>query len=200
MGKSSPTTLYLVRHCQYYPENIIPGRSPRVGLSTEGKRCAQKLAEYFSDKHTEVIYTSPLLRCRQTAQIIGKKIGLAPHLSKLILEVKSPIQGMSQSVFKKLGGLIYYLPLHKKHGESLNSVFYRVKKFVDRLLKHHQGKNIIIVSHGDPIMILIYGLVDGNPHLHLQKTRPYIPKGGVIRLVFRGQNLDSFQQIFPLIS
>lgn len=200
MGKSQKTTIYLVRHCEYTPEASIPGRLPGVGLSLLGKACAQKLGEFFSQHHITFIYTSPLLRTRQTAQIIGKNIGLIPHLSKQILEVKSPIQGMPQSVFKKWGGLMYHHPLHKKQGESLNSVFYRVKKFIALVINRHTGKNIIIVSHGDPIMLTIYGLVDHNPTLLLKKTRPYISKGGVMRLIFRGQLLDSCQQVFPLVS
>ncbi len=194
------TTIYLVRHCDYKIINDLVARHlPGVGLSTTGKNQAQKLSQYFKSKHIQAIYTSPLLRTRQTAQAIAQAVNKRPKNNSLLIEVKSPIKKITHQELT-LYDFIYDHPKHSPKGETRQEVYERMQKYTNLMLKKHPGENIIAVSHGDPIMLLVYGLVDQNLDFHAQKTRPYIPKGGMFRLIFRGNRLDSCEQMFSLIS
>jgi probable phosphoglycerate mutase len=58
--------LLLIRHA--LPERIDPGNGPAdPGLSPEGARQAQALAEWLVPEGPDAIYTSPLRRARETA-------------------------------------------------------------------------------------------------------------------------------------
>jgi broad specificity phosphatase PhoE len=84
--------MYLLRHCDYdNPRTILPGRLP-VELSEQGKRRAQELQQFFADKEIAAIYSSAVLRCRQTVEIIAdKKIPI--FYDARLLETLSAYQG-----------------------------------------------------------------------------------------------------------
>ncbi len=71
MSDNQQTTISLIRHGQVYnPGRVIYGRLPGFGLSNVGKRQVESTAEYLRLTNLAVIYSSPLLRARETADII----------------------------------------------------------------------------------------------------------------------------------
>lgn len=74
----SKSVLYLARHGK--TDQNIPGitrHDPDTPLNEVGKRESEKLAQHFLDKEIEpTIYTARDVRCKQTAIIIGKALGL----------------------------------------------------------------------------------------------------------------------------
>lgn len=65
--------VYLVRHCK---PNLPSDSSICIGvtdipLNEEGFEQAEKLKRYFSDKNIKAIYSSPLIRAKETAEIIA---------------------------------------------------------------------------------------------------------------------------------
>ena len=65
---------YFFRHGQSVGNKLgIAGRKPSANLTTIGKKQAQKLSEFLSDKSLEIIYSSPLKRAVDTAHIVAKK-------------------------------------------------------------------------------------------------------------------------------
>jgi hypothetical protein len=84
--------IYLIRHGEYAnPRNILPGRLP-VPLSDKGNKQVKKLAVFFQDKDIEKIYSSAVLRCKQTSEIVsGGKIPI--KFDKRLLETHSAYQG-----------------------------------------------------------------------------------------------------------
>ena len=71
-------TVYLVRHGQ--PDTGFPGQKVCLGrkdvpLTHEGEKQAERLARWFRGKELSGMYTSPLARCRQTAEILAAKSG-----------------------------------------------------------------------------------------------------------------------------
>lgn len=67
--------LLLLRHAQstWNAQKRWQGRADPP-LSLDGRRSAEAVASHFSD--VGAIYTSPLLRARETAEIIGKVLGV----------------------------------------------------------------------------------------------------------------------------
>lgn len=149
------TKIYFVRHGEVHnPEKIWYGRFPFYCLSVNGKLQIENTAEYLMDKNIDIIYSSPLLRTRQSAEILRRKLGLSKiHFSKEILEVKSSLQGQPEVYLASINYDIFASAGNKITGETLEDLSRRMQRFVTRVTKLHKGKRIIVVSHGDPIMI-----------------------------------------------
>jgi broad specificity phosphatase PhoE len=195
--KKKMTTIYLARHGQYQnPKKVAPFRLPGFPLSQKGKQQSRKLADYLSNKKITHIYSSPLIRCRQTANIIAGKLHLKPQFSRLIIEIDSPWQGTSKSRFDSWWYNSTTHPFHLKHGgETLDQVVKRTTRFIKKILTKHPNKNLLVVSHGEPIMLMIHQFVDHDPSKYHQATRPLIPKAGFAKLEFQKDKLTNFTQI-----
>ncbi|HEV7215896.1 MAG TPA: histidine phosphatase family protein, partial [Chloroflexota bacterium] len=88
------TTLLYVRHADVFnPENLLYGRLARFGLSDYGKYHAERAAGYLEDEPIVAIYTSPLLRARQTTRILARRHpGVPIAIRSSLAEVRSSWQ------------------------------------------------------------------------------------------------------------
>ncbi len=158
LSASFPTELLLLRHAEVHnPRNILYGRLPRFGLSERGREQAQQAARFLSTRPVVAIYSSPLLRARQTAMSVS---GYHPHLkirfSRELLEVRTGYQGSSNDILKS--GFSFYEPLMTPGDESMEDVLHRMVAFLQRLIRRHAGETVVVVSHADPIAITRLGL------------------------------------------
>ena len=138
--KNSVTILYLVRHCSYdKSRKILPGRLP-VPLSKQGKNEAQNLRRYFSDKKIVRIYTSAVLRCQQTAKIMGG--GKIPvTYDQRLLECFSAYQG-----YWKVEWRHFFIHRHELGGENHQDVQNRMIDFFKKT-KFNNDKSYIRVIY-----------------------------------------------------
>ncbi|HMM43059.1 MAG TPA: histidine phosphatase family protein, partial [Thermomicrobiales bacterium] len=66
------TTILFVRHTEVEnPDGLLYGRLPGFRLSDAGRRHAERVAGAIAGRDIAAIYSSPLLRARQTAAIIA---------------------------------------------------------------------------------------------------------------------------------
>lgn len=175
------TTIYLFRHGQYEThDGILPYRLPNFHLTKKGIGDVTVLATSLSSKHIEAVYSSPLERTLETATILAKPFGLTPIVDERLLEVRSPVQGNTESFFHSKGGWgIYSTDWYNENGgESVEEIATRMKTAIEEFAKRHNGKEIIVVSHGDPLMILkaVYEGISLTPEALSQL--PYIPMAG----------------------
>jgi broad specificity phosphatase PhoE len=156
------TELYVVRHAHVHnPDDILYGRLPRFRLSEVGSNQARQVAEFLGGRPIDAIYSSPLLRARQTATTISHALpGVPVHLSGLILEVLTSYQGSPNSIMKP--GFSFYEPLKGEMDESMAAVYDRIFRFLRGVIRHHAGRAIVAVTHADPIAIMRLGLL-GKP-------------------------------------
>ncbi len=180
----SKTTILLIRHADVHnPEQILYGRLPRFRLSEDGQRQAEMTAEALAAAPVAAIYTSPMLRARQTAKIIARHLPDVPvHVSKLLQEVQTSWQGTRWAEIGADANL--YEPRRNPGDESMDDVGDRVERFVRQLLNRHAGETVVCVSHADPVMI---GRVrmEGKPlNLKTIRTGDYPERASVTRLLF----------------
>jgi len=180
------TTIYLIRHCSYEnPEKIVPFRLPGFPLSNEGKKEAKQITDYFKDKKIAAIYSSPLLRTKQTAGVIASELNLKVRLTPLLLETKTPFQGMKSGEFFRKYGFIFGEEAHLKGGgETIEKISTRMKKLINGILEKHSSQEVIVVSHGDPLTIYKTFLIEGRVQRGFWRVGNYIPMGGIFKLVF----------------
>lgn len=149
------TTVYLLRHAAYEnPKKISPGRLPGYGLSVLGKQQASRLAEFFSKKPIISIFASPLARTLETAKIIAQKLNLPVVTDKRLLEVQSPFNGLPMGDIEALAraGKLYTKKYFDQGLERIPEIFCRMDRCLRDIVHKQQGKHIIVVSHGDPMM------------------------------------------------
>jgi broad specificity phosphatase PhoE len=161
------TSVYLVRHGQtaWNREEIFRGRTD-ISLNEVGFREAELVGEYLKGKDIHVIYSSPLLRARETARRIAQVFNLKVR----------PLEGIIDMSFGKWEGRplkevqIYdkelYLQWREKphlvrlpEGETLDEVRVRAMAAIEGVIRYHHGMNIVLVSHRVINKVIICGVL-----------------------------------------
>lgn len=196
------TYIYLVRHGEVEnPSKIIYGRLPGYRLSKRGELQVKKLAEFFKNLKLDAIYSSPLLRSRQTASSIRTfHKDLQINYSKPLLEINNKLwEGLSWTERDSSLVNIYKNTPTKMNTpglESMSSLEKRVSKKIDELLKRYTGGKIVVVSHADPIRVAT---------LHYQKEsidklhERICTNASITTLVFNGIHLveSRYKEVHP---
>jgi broad specificity phosphatase PhoE len=191
------TILYAIRHCDYEnPKGIIPGNLPGVHLNDVGRRQAERLANYFSNAKLSAIYSSPLERSLETAEVIAKKFNLKVIIERDLTELRNNLDGTSFSHpdLVRAGGNAHRDP--RNSGETMAEMVARMQAVVYKILeKHHE--NAGFVSHGDPIEGLRAVLENRKlmPEI-FDKNDDYIAWGDVYRLDFEGRNFVKAERLY----
>lgn len=149
------TTIYLVRHGDVHnPDAIFYERIPGFQLSELGRTQAHALGKFLSDKNIAHIYASPLERAQETAHIIASyQKDIAINFDKRLLEVLSMKRGKKMVDLAQERWNFYKPEYTRLGGEKLSDVWRRMRGFFKEVVKKHKGKEIVVVTHGDPIMI-----------------------------------------------
>lgn len=154
-----------------------------LGLQ-QADRIGQKLKEELSGKKL-VMYSSDLLRAKQTAEHIGKYLDLTPVLRTELRE-----RNLGKCCGKSVQWLREHLEIQEKtiddrmfsDAESRRDEWNRLKPFYDEITAN-DDENIIIVSHGDLLSVFntmflglnietintgeIFGLAGGVSHMFI---------------------------------
>lgn len=181
------TNIYFLRHGEVdNPGKVLYGRLPGFSLSVEGKRRIEEVSQLFLNKTIRHLYSSPLLRARQTAEITGRNLCLFPRISSLLNEVKIYCQGISLDAYKnKIQPRLYQKENQKMGQESVESIKARMLKFLNIMVNKHSGDNILVVSHGDPITIL-KATLENVSFTWGYKLDNYLKTGGWLKVTCRG--------------
>jgi broad specificity phosphatase PhoE len=184
------TTVWLARHGEAHnPNHVLYGRLPGVRLTAQGRKEAQALADFLAERPLAAVYSSPLLRARSTAEIIlrqatatGMQRGRV-RLDSDLQEVRTAWEGEPLEALERINWDFYANPRHRDD-ESLQMIYARMHRWLRRVLRRHAGGDVVGVSHGDPLLILIGGLRD----LPLSPERifpnPYITTGVLSEMRF----------------
>lgn len=142
-------------------------------------------AQVLADVPVDAFYTSPLLRARQTTQVLAARHpGVRIHISQLLNEVKTGWQGKPHSELEAIRFDFYSRQLYP-HDEGLHAIWERLNRFVQRVRRVHSGQIVVAVTHGD-IFALARAGFRGLP-IEVSSIRlphPYPGKGGLLRLTF----------------
>lgn len=161
-GFGNPNKLFLVRHgeAENNVQEIINSdlNNDIYHLTEKGRWQIGKLAEELKEQKIDLIFCSPILRTKETAQILAEILGLDVVADKRLIEFG---QGrLSDKTHSEFVSVFPNWPEEiknerEKHGvESEEAAQKRLKEFVDELNDKYQNRNIIVISHGDPLQIL----------------------------------------------
>lgn len=140
----------------------------------EALRTAEHLAR--TRPRARALYTSPLLRTRQTAAPIAARLGLDPIVEPGLAEYGiGELEGISYEELLNVHG--FFARISSDHdfappgGESPRTVMERVTGALERIARAHRGEEVVVVSHGAALGIAMGTLLDRDPmrwqHYHL---------------------------------
>ncbi len=148
---TTPTHITFVRHGQVYnPERVVYGRLQGFPLSKLGERQAQAAAEALRDVPLVAVFSSPLLRAQQTAQILLAERPTVPlYTSELINEVRFFFEGQPMASLEARHWDLYtgVDPAFDQPPD----VVARAREFLAQARREYAGQHIVAVTHGDVI-------------------------------------------------
>lgn len=147
---------------------ILVGRHIESHLTEQGRRQVADAARDLRNVAIEKIYVSPVTRAIETAKIVCDRLGTSYEVDERLYEIElGKLVGMNyEEVITKYGNL--FLKFYKDHDpilsgfgvETFASVKNRVKRFLDEIIERHREKNILTITHLDPIKAVLATVLD----------------------------------------
>lgn len=162
-GPAPLLTVVLLRHgeTEQSLERRFSGSSD-LPLTDKGIAQARAVAcRIDGTPQIAAIYTSPLLRARQTAEAVGRTIGVPVTGEPRLREVSfGAWEGMTFQEAKRAGGDAFVrwsqsTDTAPPDGESQSQCLERIADLRNELLRRHRGGRVLLVTHVTPIKSLI---------------------------------------------
>lgn len=152
--------IYLVRHGQDGDNvrGILNGHRNEP-LTEKGTEQAYEVAGKIKETNLvfDAVYSSPLKRAFNTAEIISEKVGfIKPEMEPLLIERDFGVMtGQKTSDIEKVcapdiirAEIITYF-LNPKGAETFPDLMKRGRALLDKIQTKHKSGNILLVTHGD---------------------------------------------------
>lgn len=183
--KPSPTRVILVRHGEssFNLERRVQGHWDKSTLTEKGQTSARLVGDALSGMNFDVVYTSPLSRAKDTANIILSRLGNPP---KAPIQITDSLKEINLVLWE---GMLFTEVAEKYPEEYRNwqeaphqmkmvipdsdgqptdfypvpALFDQAKNFWKDLLPRHAGETILIVAHSGINRALVSTAIDLPP-------------------------------------
>lgn len=154
------TTIAFIRHgvTAWNKEGRAQGKTD-VPLDEEGILMAERVAKRLEKEHWDVIYTSPLIRAKRTAEIIAdKQPEINFNIDIRLGEIGGGlIEGTTEQERVDKWGLSWR---EQDMGfEKEDVIIARGMSFIEDIKNRHSGKKVIVVSHGGFLARVLHALI-----------------------------------------
>jgi len=162
---------------------------PPISVSKTGKEQVKESTKSLVDKNIDLIFSSDFFRTRQTAKIAAEILGIKKiNLDKRLRDINL---GAMHGRPKKEYGAFFEGEEQKfdkrpEGGESWDDVKERVKNLIDELERRYKDKNILLISHGDPLWLLagtLRGFKTDKEFLDSRKQPGFYPQTGQLIII-----------------
>lgn len=163
------TTIYLTRHGQteWNIERRLQGRGDSP-LTEQGIERAKELRDRVKDIDIDVIFSSPIKRALDTANIIKGEKNVEVITDDRLMEMcfgdyegRKTDEVMNENPMWNIDLIMHGdVKLCAPNGENLKSVRARVSEAMDSIIEENRGKNILVVAHGITLKALMYYFKD----------------------------------------
>ena len=155
------TTFLFIRHALVDAVGVsIAGWTPGIRLNREGRLQARSLGRGLRGFAIAAVYSSPLERAQETADIIADQLEIAVQVCDSIGEIRYG-EWTGWELARLRGNRTFDLfnsfrsSTRVPGGELLIEVQARVVGEIERLRNRHPDETVILVSHGDVIRAAI---------------------------------------------
>ncbi len=159
--------LYFIRHGESEAniQHVISNRESPFRLTELGREQATTLAQNLENIPITAIYSSPVLRARETAEILSQSLQLSYQVTEALREYDCGIlEDKSDEEAWKLHGeiaedwTVNHNYLRKPEGgENFLDIKKRFIPFIENLTDHHLNlqNHILFVSHGGLLQLML---------------------------------------------
>jgi probable phosphomutase (TIGR03848 family) len=159
------TTFLLVRHATTdWVGRGLSGRTPGVSLSPAGRVEAEALAERLAPVRIAAVYSSPLERAMETAEMVARRHGLAVHRRSGLQEIDfGEWTGRDFDLLRSDPRWTRFnthrATAEVPGGEGMARVQARIGAELDGLAERHPAECVVAVSHADVIRAAVLGVL-----------------------------------------
>lgn len=162
----SATLLHLIRHGSNdaLVAHRLAGRDYELSLNDEGREQAHRRAKSLRDIPLAAILSSPLPRCRETAEPLAALKGLEVEIRDELLEVDfAGWTGLSidsieeDERWRRFN--VFRAGNAASDGETIAEVRARMLRLAIEVRERYPDGEIALVSHGDPLRALVMQLL-----------------------------------------
>jgi probable phosphoglycerate mutase len=163
----------LMRHGQAdnNVNRILVGRHIESHLTEFGKNQVLDTAKYLKEISIDKVLVSPVVRTVETAEIVCEYLGVTYEIDERLYEIElGKLVGMNyEEIILKYGNL--FLQFYTENDaalthygvESFASIKQRIKNILDEITERYTNRNVLMISHLDPIKAAISILLDLKP-------------------------------------
>uniref|UniRef100_A0AAU3GRZ2 Histidine phosphatase family protein n=1 Tax=Streptomyces sp. NBC_01401 TaxID=2903854 RepID=A0AAU3GRZ2_9ACTN len=173
--------VFFVRHGEsvWHDENRYAGVSD-IDLSEHGRAQAARLASWAERAELTAVWSSPMRRCRRTAEGSAARAGLPLHLEPRLREVDFGIaEGLTRAEMREsLPGTLKAFDAdpvgsHFPEGEDPEAAAERYAAFLAALRSGHPEGRVLVVAHSTAIRLALCRLL-GVPLRDYRRVFPYL--------------------------
>jgi probable phosphoglycerate mutase len=156
------TIVFLVRHGEndWVKMNRLAGWLPGVHLNENGRKQAQDAGVRLAPQPITAIYSSPVTRCMETAEIIANYFQLPVIVNDEFGETR--YGDWEGKKVKKLAKkpewqIVRFFPSRNRFpaGEALREVQFRAVQALEKVSEQHESEAVVVVSHADVIKLVL---------------------------------------------
>lgn len=157
-------------------------------LSEAGRRQAEALAGVLAAEPVAAVYSSPLRRAAETAQVIARAHGLPVRLVPELRELdQGELEGLSvdemREAFREFWAAWSEDPagVRMPGGETVAELADRAWGAVSGIVREHPGQTVVVVTHGFALLTVVVRALDLDLG-YIRRLR--VDCGGICRLDF----------------
>lgn len=153
---------FILRHgeAKSNAQNVVTADPKnQFGLTQKGKEEVSSSAGGLENKKIDYIFSSDILRTKETTDMVRKSLGLDPSkvvFDKRLREINfGEIDGKDRSLYSKaIPNFIDRFTKRLPGGESFDDIRKRVGDFIYEIDQKFEGKTILLVTHETPAWLL----------------------------------------------
>lgn len=128
-------------------------------LTDVGREQARLTGIHLFGKKVDRIYSSDLVRAKETAEIIAKQIGMRVDVDARLRERSCGIfdgKPVADALKHPLWeGFISKPHVNVEGGETIGQIYTRAKDFLELISRQHKDENVILVTHGGWLWVCV---------------------------------------------
>jgi isoleucyl-tRNA synthetase len=161
--------------------HLTPKGTEEVELSVKNFKKSLK------DEKIDLIFTSDILRAKETGEIASDAFGVKTKTDKRLNEINWGVGFEGKPIARYVETIPTYEGRFEnvaEGAEPLRHVRQRTWNFLEDCEKEYTGKNILIISHGDPIWMMMSAALGWSEKRSIEETgksEGHYPKTGQVR-------------------
>jgi 2,3-bisphosphoglycerate-dependent phosphoglycerate mutase len=190
MNASPASSVVCLRHAeaQINVDRYFSSAIPGTPLTERGRQQANAAAGSLSGDKVAAVYASPVLRARQTGEIVAATLGVPLELLDGLREVgmgaREETPGTNSEFFHHASFQAWLhgtdLDASFEGGETGREVMARMRDALEEVATNHPGQTVVVVSHGGSLLAGLLGLCEDLAYADVMHGVP--ANGASIRL------------------